>query len=820
MDHNSNLSSGSGLPSTRDQFLKRNQEQPVITQVYQDDRHYPNDDDEIDLRALWSVLLRRKGTIITIALLVFAMVVIFTLMKTPTYRASVTLKIDTESTQVLDYGVEKNQGQRVRAKDFYQTQYELLKSSSLARRTIDQLGLENSFKEKKLEKPFFTDTIDNLKGLFSDGSSSNKIASDEVSGLEESVLGEYPIERSFLDPMSVEPVKNSQIVTVHYIHKNPEMAANIANAIAENYINMNLERRVDAASYAKDFLNEQLVLAKSRLLESEKKLNNYARENQIVSTDDKQSLSSRRLGELSSALVKAQEERIKTESEFEQAQATANAKMLDNDVIEKLESKLAELERRYQSDVLTYNAYNDDNIRELRGTLVKSQNEYQENLATYKPAYPLMQKLQKQIRDLKNQIKIETDSINKFERNNLKRQIDEIKVQIAQQTSNISGKVTADLAAKFKAAKQREDTLRERLELQKQDLMALRDKGVGYNTLSREVETNRNLYEGLLQRLKEVGVAGGISANNISIIDPAILPYKKFKPNTKLNFTLGAVLGLFIGTVIAFLLEFLDDRIKSRDELENTLRLPSLGITPMLRKEDETSISLMSATHPTSAMAEAFRSLRTNLQFSTVDGLPHSLSVTSSMPAEAKSSTCVNMATVLAAAGKRVLLVDADLRKPTLHKRLNLNNSEGLSNYLTGQSDLSEVVQAIDIDNVFVVTAGPLSPNPTDLLSSDNMHMLMSLAPSEYDIVIVDSPPVMGLADALVIANRVSATIMIVAHNQSKKRAIVDAFRRLQQAQANIIGTIFTKAKSGSSYGHSYDYEYYYSYGQNPKSLT
>ncbi|MGV6852263.1 MAG: GumC family protein, partial [bacterium] len=379
------------MPATRGHFPEQLQDKPLSTQLYQDHRHQDDEDDEVDLRELWSVLLRRKWTIITIAFLVFATATIATLMMTPIYRASITLKIDTENTQVLDYDVEAQQ-QSINSKDFYQTQYELLQSRSLARRTIDQLGLENQLSIPQLEKPFYAETLGKITNLFNDAGQNDTGSTDigfSANTQDSAVLlGKFPIEDKFLDKMTVQPVKNSQIVTVHYDDSNPELAANIANAVAENYISMNLERRIDAASYAKEFLNEQLILAKSRLLESEKELNEFARANEIVNTDDKQSLSSKRLGELSAALTVAQGERIKAESEMKQAQATADAKMLENETIEKLESKLAELERRFQADVMTYNAFNDSNIRELRGTLVKLQNEYQEKLAIYKPAYP------------------------------------------------------------------------------------------------------------------------------------------------------------------------------------------------------------------------------------------------------------------------------------------------------------------------------------------------------------------------------------------------------------------------------------------------
>ncbi|MEN9433405.1 MAG: hypothetical protein RLZZ422_994, partial [Pseudomonadota bacterium] len=897
------------------------------------------------------------------------------------------------SGKVLNFGIEA-QNTQVNDKDYYQTQYELLKSRNLAERTIrDVNGLEAELQGEKLAKPFFSEITDQISTLFIGKKPDTADNADQALNTEnvtpetpeqtsKSNLGSQPISDKFLNNLTVNPVKNSQIVTVQYDHTDPERAAEIVNKTAEGFINMNLERRREAAQYAENFLKDQLVEAKSKLEQSERTLVNFTKDKGIISIDpeNKQTLTGQQLIDLTKALADAQNERIKAESQYEKTRNSSGAsKTLGNSTIQELKKNLAQLETQYQAELTAPSAYDNEVVKGLRKELAKLEGdylaelkvssardnsvvkvlrqeltklqgdyyaqlkastardnpvvtslrqqlaklqgdyqaeikaskaqstdptiqalnrqlqtleaEYREKLQVYKPLYPTMvqlkqkidtvkgqlasetqivkgnnannlkqliseiesqiqretlnvnnttiNNLKQRISELEAQIALETRTVQSTTINNLTQRIDQLRAQIAQESSTVTKNTlknleeriaklktqidnettkvtqtsTDELDSAVKAAQLREKELLSKLEAQKAELTELNDKSVGYNTLKREVETNRNIYDGLLQRMKEIGVASGVGTNNISIVDPAIVPFTKYKPNSKLNLALGLVLGLFLGTVLAFLLEFLDDRVKTTSDVERLLKLPILGITPLIKHHTDKETALISYNDPTSALAEAFRSLKTNLMFSTSTGAPYTLSITSSMPSEAKSSTCTNLAAVFAQAGKRILVVDCDLRKPTLHKRLSLDNSVGLSTYLTHQADIDQAVQATPMKGVFAITAGPISPNPVELLSSTRMDELLSLAPKEYDMIIMDSPPVMGLADALIIANHADATILVAAHAQSKKRPLEDAYQRLRQANANVIGVIMTKMKSGSSYGYNYDY--YYSYGSN-----
>jgi capsular exopolysaccharide synthesis family protein len=715
-------------------------------------------DDEPSLSDFLAILLRRKMIIITVALLVSLLVLLYTLSLTPVYRAEATLKIEREAGKLVKYDVFTDGERQDWGHDFFQTQYNLLKSRALARRVIDQLGLENTVASAsdqdsdKLASPFYAEYLEEVTNWLR-GSKGKE--SEEADTLDmKNKLAQKPAELDFLKNLTITPVPKSHLAKVSYESTDPELAALIVNTLAENFIDMNLEGRLDSASYAKKFLAEQIALAKSKLNESEEALVKYAKEKTIIRTTDKQSLVSSNLDILNSAYTEAKKERIDAESAYRQRKVSSgNIRALDNPVVQELKKKKEALK-----------------------------SEYQEKSQIYKPAYPLMVELRKQINEAESQIRAETKLI-------------------------MSGS-QSDLKTKYLAAKEKEAKLLKELSSQKKEYLRLQDKSIGYNTLQREVETSRQLYEGLLQRLKEVGVAGGVGTNNISIVDSAFVPYKKHKPDTQKNVITGILLGLLLGIGLAFFIEHMDDRVKSVDDLKKLSDYPVLGIFPHVKIRGRNRQPVFALDEPLSAAAEAFRSLVTNLNFATTEGAPKILHVTSASAGEAKSNTVLNVAAIFAEEEYKVLLIDADLRKPSVHKYLDIDNSEGLTNYLAGRSSESDVIQETSIPGLSVITAGASAPNPVRLLSGDRMLELLDYASDHFDYILIDSPPVMGLADALILSNRSVATLFAVASHESKKTQVSDALERLRQGYGNVIGFILTKAKSSS--GSYYNYEHYY----------
>jgi succinoglycan biosynthesis transport protein ExoP len=574
--------------------------------------------------------------------------------------------------------------------------------------------------------------------------------------------------------LAIAPVRGSRLVNISYESSDREVAQRVVNAVAENFIGANLDRRFEGAGYARNFLEEKLATVKAQLEKSERDLVAYAQSQGIVSVATStsptggaadtagSSLTASDLVAMNSALTIAKGNRIAAEQRWNQARTSGMSlpQIMASPTVQGLRSQQATLQAKYQ-----------------------------ENLSTYKPDFPIMLAL--------------------------KAQIDALDGQIAAEAASVRQSVQAE----YQLALRQEQELAGQVSSLKGGVMDLRGRSIQYNILQREVDTNRSLYDGLLQRYKDIGVAGGIGANNISIVDRAQTPRSPYKPNLMNNLAVALGVGLLLGLAIAFGLESLDETIKVPEDIEGKLGMPLMGAIPMLEKGVSIDEAMADAR---SSLSEAYYSVRTALQFSTNDGVPRSLLVTSARPSEGKSTTATALARNFAKLGMNVLLVDGDLRNPSLHRVLRADSGTGITNYLTGSATMAELIQATDQPNLSFIPCGPLPPNPAELLAGATIRAMIAEAEANFDLLVIDGPPVMGLADAPLLASAVAGTVLVIEAGQTRRGLAKAALRRLALGNARILGGILSKfnvRSAGYGYGYGYGYAYAYSYDYGNKRI-
>ncbi|HZC37316.1 MAG TPA: polysaccharide biosynthesis tyrosine autokinase, partial [Sphingomicrobium sp.] len=540
-------------------------------------------------------------------------------------------------------------------------------------------------------------------------------------------------------------------------------------------------RRFEAAAYAREFLENRLNQIRAKLEDSERKAVEYAQQQGLINiktgTDDKpteQSLIASQLSDLSAQLTLARTARSQAEAQYRAGTGgTIAAQALTSTTVNDLHSQRAE----------------------LLGQLSKLQSDFG-------PEYPPVVALRSQIAEIDKQIGLEQ--------------------------SRVSSSVTQDLAGKFQQALATERDLQGKVDALKTDLLGEQGRSIQFNILQRDVDTNRALYEALLQRFKEVGIAGGVGTNNVSIVDRALAPHKPSSPNIPLNLTLGLLLGLIIGGVAALVLEQLAESVILPAEFQRKLRIPLLGSTPaskssltttkllpsklLLSRSPKTADVGKDLTNRQSELSEAYFSVLTAVQFSTANGAPRTISITSSQAQEGKSTSALALARGLASLGSRVLLVDADLRNPSLHRSFGTDHGKGLSDVLTGHAALGEVVRETGVRGLSIVTSGKIPPNPAELLAGEGLSRMMKAASEAFDHVLFDSPPVLGLADAPLIARACEGTVFVIEAGRTRSSQARHALDRLMSVRVHILGAILTKLDSKSS-GYGYGYGYNYRYG-------
>lgn len=688
----------------------------------------------------WAVLSRRRRTVA----LVFAGAVltafVWSVTARPVFTGTAMLRIEKDEPRILkfesprrdDTGGESTQTQM-------QTERRLLQRRTLANRVIALVGLERH--------PEFS-SVGRRPGELTD---------------------------AFLDRLQVEPVRNTRLVKLSFESRSPELAAQVANTLADEVIGQQLDDRKDASQYATRFLTAQVNESRQTLHSSEVQLSQFLEENDILfvggerigeRVGERQALISQELATLSDSLLKAKAERIAKESMLTQAtRATADSlpAVLQDPLIAHLKEEATKLEGRY---------------RELG--------------QSFKAEYPRMQRLSENIKEVRRQIHAE---IQRF-------------VEAAR--------------AEYRAALQKEAEVRKLADEQRGLARKLDGQMARYNLLRREVDTNRELYTGLSTRLKETQVSSSLLTSNISVVDRADVPLKRSGPRTGLNLLIGCMVGLVGGVALAFLFEYLDTSIRDPRAVEAILRVPTLGLVPTRSAlpahlgrpplgpgaAAPGTLALVAHEATGSILAEAFRNLRTSVVYATPDHPPKTMLVTSLQQQDGKTFVSTNCAISLAQLGMGdVLLVDADMRHPNLHGILGVPQTPGLSDLLVGGVGVTEVIRPTGIPGLFVIPAGPVPTNPSELLYSPRFTQALATLGERFAHIVIDTPPLLGVADTLVLAPRVEGVILVLRHGRAARNAAERAVQMLGSVRARLLGVVLNHADARST---TAGYQYYH----------
>ncbi len=706
------------------------------------------------------ILVKRKWTVLACLFTIFAVVAIASLKMTPVYEASGSIEINKSDSSLVNF----NNSPTFNV-DYYdptelETEVMILQSDLLALQVVKELALDRRA---------------DFGGKTADLSSSIDLAPDPLqadSSRASSLLS------SFRGNLKVTLSPNTHIIKVSFRSPDKELTANVVNTLMSTYAENNFKSRFDSTMQASDWLSKQLVDLQMKVETSQEKLVRYQKEHEILGMDEKQNITTAKLDELNKSLTAAESDRMAKESVYRLVESG------DADTIASAASTLDAAGAGTTSDSAL--------LSTLRTKEADVRIQAAELSTQFGPSYPKVMQLNGQLK--------------------------EIDAQLLAEIKKVGGKIRGQ----YLAALQRENMLREAFEKQKQQANKLNESAIQYSILKRDLDSYRTLYEGLMEKMKEAGVSAGLKSNNFRIVDVARVPTAPIEPNIPRNLAFAVMLGLTSGVGLAFLLEGLDNTVRTTEQAQMISGLPPLGMIPMGSRTareganakrlviatSKEAVELITQVRPQSQMAESYRALRTSLLLSNLGAPPKVIMITSALPQEGKTTTSINCAVVLAQKGIRVLLIDADLRRPSIHKTLGMGPRSGLSNVLTGSATLQQAITRSPVlPSLSVLPAGTPPPNPAELLASSNMRDMLEELRGQYDHIVVDTPPTLSVTDAVVLSPRADAIVLVIRSGQTTKQALRRSRDILMQVNAKVSGVLLNAVDLSSP-----DYYYYYEY--------
>lgn len=714
----------------------------------------PSDEREVHLLDYVRMVYKRRWLAGAVFLLVVGTVAVYTFTATPMFEARTRLLIESDDRNVVSF--EQVVDENAARPDYYQTQFNILQSRALARKTMDDLGLwGGTALVGEADKDTGFSLWSSITGMFDSPSEVSGSDSAAAPAADETAAQSRAID-AFLSGLDVAPIRNSRLVDVRYRSPDPQLAARAANALAKNYIEQNLEYKFLASQEASDWLNDRLAEQRKQVEDAELALQQYREQNDAISLEDTENIVVQKLADLNAAVTRAKTQRIEKEALYNQLRLSqSNPAALDT------------------FPAILSNTF----IQQQKAEIARLQREQAQLSEKLGDKHPEMQRV-----------------------------VAALDVSQSRLNGEIA-KVVQAVRSEYQAALAQENSLSAALNQQKNEALAMNRKAIDYTVLRRDVDSSRQIYDSLMQRAKETGVAGELRTSNIRIVDPAEVPRGPVSPRVRLNLMFALAAGFIFACGLVFFIEYLDSRIKTPDEIKTHLGLPHLGMLPKLDEKSTNGAYPLISNGVPANFSEAFRALRTNVLFSTAQEGSKSLVITSTGPGEGKSMVAANMALGLAQAGQRVLLIDADMRKPKVHDALGIPQEPGLSNLLVGRSKASETVRKTSVPGLWVLPAGRTPPNPAELVGSARFRDFIVSLRDHFDWVLIDSPPVMAVTDASLVAHSATGVLFVVGAEMTSRHAARRALDQLEQVNARFVGAVLNRVDLD---GNPYYYSQYY----------